>query len=109
MLDLIKEALDKVKARDVILYDLRGFSPLADYTVIATVDSARQANAIISNLEDMIAESKKDIKIRGIEGRESTWILVDLYDVILHVFTKEERENFALDKLYVNIPSTRWD
>ena len=102
LLELIKDALDKVKATDVKIYDLRGISPLSDFTVIATVDVARQANSCIDYLND--GEKNKKIKIRSVEGRETTWILVDLYDVILHIFTPEERKNFDLDRLYLHIP-----
>ena len=101
LLKIIKEALDKVKAYDIQVYDLRGISPLADFTVIASIDVIRQANAVISNLEEMTKD--QDVKIRGIEGRDSSWILLDFYDVILHVFTKEERSNYDLDKLYVGV------
>ena len=102
LLELIKDALDKVKATDVKIYDLRGISPLCDFTVVATVDVARQANAVIDYLN--LEERNKKLKIRNVEGRETTWILLDLYDVILHVFTPEERKNFDLDRLYLNIP-----
>lgn len=101
LLSKIKEALDKVKAYDVVIYDLKGISPLADYVVIASVDVVRQANAVIANLEELTKDD--NVKIRGIEGRDSSWILLDFYDVILHVFTKEERQNYDLDKLYVGI------
>jgi ribosome-associated protein len=102
LLELIKDALDKVKATDVKIYDLRGISPLCDFTVVATVDVARQANAVIDYLN--LEERNQKLKIRNVEGRETTWILLDLYDVILHVFTPEERKNFDLDRLYLNIP-----
>ena len=62
LLELIKDALDKVKATDVKIYDLRGISPLSDFTVIATVDVARQANSCIDYLHD--GEQNKKIKIR---------------------------------------------
>lgn len=102
LLELIKESLEKVKATDVKAYDLRGISPLADYTIVATVDVARQANAVI---EYMYEEAKSNkLKIKNIEGKDTTWILVDLYDVILHIFTTEERKNYDLDRLYINIP-----
>jgi ribosome-associated protein len=102
LLELIKDALDTVKARDVKIYDLRGISPLCDFTVIATVDVARQANACIDHLN--LEERNQKLKIRHVEGRETTWILLDLYDVVLHIFTPEERSNFDLDRLYLNIP-----
>lgn len=102
LLELIKDALDKVKATNVKIYDLRGISPLTDFTVVATVDVARQANACIDHIAQ--EERNQKLKIRNVEGRESTWILVDLYDVVLHIFTPEERANYDLDRLYLNIP-----
>ena len=47
LLGLTKEALEKVNATDVNIYDLRGISPLADYAVVATIDVIRQANSCI--------------------------------------------------------------
>lgn len=102
LLGLIKEALEKVKATNIKIYDLRGISPLADFSVVATIDVARQANACIDYLSESQSDSK--LKIKNVEGRDSTWILIDLYDVILHIFTQEERANYDLDRLYLDIP-----
>ena len=103
LLELIKESLDKVKATDVKIYDLRGISPLADFTVVATVEVARQANAVIEHMYDDVKNNK--LKIKNVEGKDTTWILVDLYDVILHIFTPEDRKNYDLDRLYIDIPT----
>ena len=102
LLEVIKEALDKVKATDIKIYDLRGISPLADYTVVATVSVARQANACIDHMLDDQKNNK--LRIKNVEGKDSTWILIDLYDVILHIFTPEDRKNYDLDRLYIDIP-----
>ena len=102
LLELIKDALDKVKAKDVKIYDLRGISPLADFTVVATVEVARQANACIEHMHENQRDNK--LKIKNVEGRDTTWILIDLYDVILHIFTPEDRKNYDLDRLYIDIP-----
>ena len=102
LLELIKDALDKVKAKDIKIYDLRGISPLADFTVVATVDVARQANACIEHMHENQRDNK--LKIKNVEGRDTTWILIDLYDVILHIFTPEDRKNYDLDRLYLDIP-----
>lgn len=102
LLEVIKDALDKVKATDIKVYDLRGISPLSDYTIVATVSVARQANACI---EHMIDDQKNNkLRIKNVEGKDSTWILIDLYDVILHIFTPEDRKNYDLDRLYIDIP-----
>ena len=102
LLELIKDALDKVKAKDIKVYDLRGISPLADFTVVATVDVARQANACIEHMHENQRDNK--LRIKNVEGRDTTWILIDLYDVILHIFTPEDRRNYDLDRLYIDIP-----
>ena len=102
LLELINEALQKVKATDIKVYDLRGISPLCDYTVVATIDVARQANACIEYIVDYQKDSK--LKIKNVEGKDSTWVLIDLYDVILHIFTYEERNNYDLDRLYMGVP-----
>ena len=53
----------------------------------------------------MLEDQKNNkLKIKNVEGKDSTWILVDLYDVILHIFTPEERKNYDLDRLYIDIP-----
>jgi len=104
-MELIKdviEALDHVKASEIKIYDLRGISPLADFTIIATVDVIRQANAVIETLDDKSRE--KGFTLKGVEGRDSTWILVDMCDIILHVFTRDERLNYNLDRLYIDVP-----
>ena len=102
MLDLIKETLEKVSAKDVKIYDLRGISPLMDFVVVATVDVARQSNACVDYINEH--EKNQKLRVRNIEGRNTMWILIDLYDVVLHIFTPEERANYDLDRLYLNIP-----
>jgi ribosomal silencing factor RsfS len=71
LLEVIKDALDKVKATDIKVYDLRGISPLADYTVVATVSVARQANACIEHMIDDQKNNKLRIKtspkIKGVD------------------------------------------
>ena len=63
---------------------------------------ARQANACIEHMLDDQKNNK--LKIKNVEGKDSTWILIDLYDVILHIFTPEDRKNYDLDRLYMDIP-----
>ena len=46
----------------------------------------------------------RSAKLRGIEGLNTAWVLIDLYDVIISIFTHEEREHFALEKIYLDIP-----
>lgn len=107
MLKTIVNSLDRVKSEDIIIYDMEGISPLFSYIIIATVDSQRQAMAVCDYLNDDL--EAKGFDVRNIEGKNSTWVLVDCHDVLVHVFTKEEREHFALEKLYLNVPTVDID
>ncbi len=101
-LKIVKEALDKIKATNIRFYNLKGVSPFADYSVVATIDVARQGVSCLTYLAEFAKEGK--ISIKNIEGKDSSWILIDLYDIIVHLFTKEERANYDLDGLYMDIP-----
>ncbi len=101
LLEIIKESLDKVKAVNVMCYDSRTVSPFYDYIVLATVSSSRQSEAVRSYLEDYIKNTP--FKIRGEEGADSSWYLIDLQDVIVSILSKEERERLDLDSLYANL------
>lgn len=100
--EIILENLAKIKAVDILDYDTRGFSPFFDEMILASVDSERQASAIIGYLKEDC--SKEGFSIRGIEGEGTEWVLVDLNDVIVSIFTKEERERLSLEKIYLDRP-----
>ena len=75
---------------------------LGPNVVIATADSKRQLDAAVSNVEDEVY--KNGYKVRGVEGKNGgTWILIDLNDILVNVFYKEEREKYGLDKKVKNI------
>ena len=101
LLDIIKESLNKVKASDINIYDSRNISPFYDYIVLATVNTTRQSEAVKSYLEDFIKDTP--YKIRGEEGINTNWYLIDLNSVIISILTKEERERLDLDNLYSNL------
>lgn len=102
LLQTIVSSLDKVRAEDLKIYDMKGISPLFDYVVIATIGSQRQGEAVTSYLKEDCEAAGFEVK--NIEGKKSTWVLVDCYDVLVHVFTKEEREHYNLDKVYLEVP-----
>ncbi|MGI6771327.1 MAG: ribosome silencing factor [Acholeplasmataceae bacterium] len=89
----VVEVLDDLKVKDIKVYDFNKTSPFYDYFVIATVNE-RQANAAANNLK----QEFKD-KIKNIEGKSSGWVLVDMGDIIIHLFRSEEREFYGLDKM----------
>jgi ribosome-associated protein len=95
-------ALDK-KAEDVTVLDVRGLTSYADYFVVATADSERQAGAIADAVEQtMKAQGVSKVGVEGYEG--GRWILVDYGDVVAHVMNRESRGFYDLEGLWADAP-----
>lgn len=101
------ESLDQDKAEDIVAIDLRGKTSIADNMVIASGRSQRQVGAIAQHL----AERVKDAGLGAcrIEGlTQGDWVLVDVGDVVVHVFRPEVRSFYNLEKMWsVTLPETR--
>lgn len=99
LLELVVKAADKRQAENILAFDVRGLSILADYFVVLNGSSNRQNRAIANSIVEDAAE--KGARIKGVEGKEgSGWTLIDLSDVIVHVFSKEDREVYNIEKLW---------
>ncbi|MBT0734292.1 ribosome silencing factor [Enterococcus faecium] len=97
------EAADSKRAEDIIALDVRNVSLLADYFMICSANSERQINAITEEIIDKEEENKYEVK--RIEGKEGgKWVLIDLGDVIVHVFHAPERNFYNLEKLWSDAP-----
>jgi ribosome-associated protein len=91
------------KAEDVTLFDVRGLSSYADYLVIMTADSDRQAGAVADNV-DAVMKAAGHTKV-AVEGYQTgTWIIVDYGDVVAHVMGRAAREFYDLDGLWADAP-----
>lgn len=95
-LDNVLETINRNLVHDVVIYDLSNKNPLYDYVIITTTNSKRQMDACVSYLRD-------DFDILGVENGEG-WTLIDLGDIILHIFTEDDRGKYGLDKLYASYP-----
>ena len=83
--------------------DVREISLLADYFVICQANSERQINAIIDEVIDK--EEENQVSVRRVEGKDGgKWVLIDLGDVIVHVFSASERAFYNLEKLWSDAP-----
>lgn len=100
-------ALNK-KALDVTILDLSGLTVIADYFVICSGESTTHVRAIAEFMEETFARGK--IKPLGVEGAaHSHWILLDYGDVIIHVFEKETRAYYNLEKLWMDAKTVEID
>jgi ribosome-associated protein len=96
---LAATAAEEKKAQDIIILDIRGLSVFADYFVICHGNSQTQVQAIVNGIKDKVLES--DLILKGIEGfQDARWVLIDLGDVVVHVFHKDEREFYDLERLW---------
>ena len=95
------------KALDIVVLDLKGLSSLTDYFVICSGNSDTHVQGIAEIIEESLDEKKVRIWHREGEKR-STWILLDYIDVIVHIFTKEAREFYSLERLWGDAPKTEY-
>lgn len=102
LLGKILKILDDKKAIEVKHMEIKDVTTIADYFVIASGTSSTHIKALADNLE---YELKKDgIYPNKIEGYDTgTWILLDYADVVVHIFTEEERQKYKIEELWENM------
>ncbi len=100
----IAEIISDKKGSDIVVLDTGKVSTIADYFVIATADSERQAKAIIDDIEKKMKSHKK--LPLGMSDHESSsgWVLMDYGDVIVHIFDPGTRDFYDLEDLWSNAP-----
>jgi ribosome-associated protein len=95
------------KAKDILLLDLRQATPLVDYFVIATAISRRQSHAIGSEIDqEMKHRGERKLGIEGSE--EGRWVLIDYGDFVVHVFSEEARQYYALEEIWGDAAHLEW-
>jgi len=98
LLEKITTLLEDKKAIDLKTLNIIEQSTLADYFVIASGTSNTHIKALADNVE--VELKKEDIYPNKIEGYNTEWILMDYGDVVVHIFTEKERQNYDLEELY---------
>lgn len=99
-------ALEDVKARDIVVLDVRKMTSLFDRVIIASADSSRQSKALSSRVQEKL----KGIgaTIHGVEGEQvGEWILVDLGTVIVHIMQPSARQYYNLEELWTPVKRGR--
>ena len=107
LLNIVRKTLSDKLARNIVTIDMKAVSPFTDYFVIATVGSVRQANSMVEYVEEAALKNGFDIRTR--EGdNESDWRLVDLNEVIVHIFTEDARAMYRLEALWADQPQEEY-
>ncbi|MBN6888944.1 ribosome-associated protein [Cytobacillus horneckiae] len=98
LLTTVKAADDK-RAEDIVALNMKGISLISDYFVICHGNSDKQVQAIAREIKDKAEENGYEVKrLEGFD--EARWILVDLGDVVAHVFHRDERSYYNLERLW---------
>lgn len=101
-IEVIVDALESVNLKEIEIYDMREKSPFYDYLIISSATSDRQLKAAITHIQDDLAEN--NFPQPRVEGKNSnSWVLIDAKDIVVNVFTTEEREYYNLEKMLVEI------
>ncbi|WP_064092425.1 ribosome silencing factor [Rossellomorea aquimaris] len=99
LVELAYNAADDKRAEDIVVLDMKGVSLISDYFLICHGNSDKQVQAIARELKDRAEENGYSVKrLEGFD--QARWVLVDLGDVVAHVFHKEERGYYNLERLW---------
>ncbi|MCD8082460.1 MAG: ribosome silencing factor [Clostridiales bacterium] len=99
MVKLAVGALEDKKAEDIRIIDIRQVSVLADYFLIASGSNSKQVQAMTDSVEEAL--QKSGFACRQIEGYQSAnWVLMDYGDIIVHVFCREDRLFYDLERIW---------
>ncbi|MFS0861633.1 ribosome silencing factor [Fredinandcohnia sp. 179-A 10B2 NHS] len=104
LLTLAVKAADDKRAENIIALNMNGLSLVADYFLICHGNSEKQVQAIAREIKDKADEN--GVNVKRLEGfDEARWVLVDLGDVVAHVFHKDERLYYNLERLWGDAPT----
>lgn len=99
MTKIVYNSLDEKKAEDIKVIDISEISVVADYFIIASASNSSQLEALVDNVEEALY--KAGYSPKQIEGRNSGgWILLDYLDIIIHIFSKEDRLFYDLERIW---------
>ncbi len=99
MVKLAYEALDEKMGEDIQIIEIKDISIIADYFIIANGNNSSQVDALVSSVTDKLG--KNGFNPKRIEGvRSASWILMDYGDLVVHVFSKEDRLFYNLERIW---------
>jgi ribosome-associated protein len=103
LLDIVTKTLSDKQAENMTVIDMHAVNPFADYFVICTAKNTRHAGTLADYIKE--EAEKNGYELRTVEGdRNSSWILADFDEVVVHIFTAEARKQYRLESLWADQP-----
>ena len=97
----IIECIKSKKGTDITILDIRKLSSLTDYFIICTSDSEPKTRPITNHIKkDLSKNKKKPIQIEGLDHLD--WVLMDYFDTVIHIFKKETRKFYNIERLWAD-------
>ena len=98
------DAAASKKATDVVLLEMAELLGITDWFVLATASNARQLRAVVDEVEARLRERRGQRPLRRDGHADAGWVVLDYGDVMVHVFAPEQREFYALERLWGDAP-----
>lgn len=105
ILKIIQKVLDDNKAEDIVVIDLQGKTTLANQMVVASGTSNRHVASIAEKMVETLKKSGYKSTVEGLE--KADWVLIDAFDVIVHIFRPEVRAFYNLEKMWQAVAARR--
>jgi len=105
ILEIIQKTLDDGKADDIVTIDLRGKTSIANEMVVASGTSDRHVISLAQKVQENLKKAGYKSVVEGEE--KGDWVLIDAYDVIVHIFRPEVRVFYNLEKMWMSIANLR--
>lgn len=102
---VIKNSLEDMKADDVVIIDLAGKTSIASYMVVASGTSNRHVASIAQKIEENLKKAGYKCAVEGED--KADWVLIDAFEVIVHIFRPEVREFYNLEKMWQSAANLR--
>jgi len=104
---LCRELAENKKAEDIVILDLRKISSITDYFVLCTGTSEPHLRAIVHEIEDQLSKEHQ-LRPRGSEcAFQTSWVVLDYFDVIVHVMRADTRKMYNLEDLWADAPQVK--
>lgn len=92
--------LDERKAENIIILDLKKLTSITDYFIIATANSSTHLKTLAKDIVKTLKQEYRYIPINPISNIDTSWLLLDYHDFIVHIFIQESREYYNLEELW---------